>query len=61
MSTTLEQFAAKCKDALKGQPGTEGRRAVCGLVKDVLKEPEFVAKYIPEGTPERTTTGTLGD
>ena len=53
MGTTLEQFAAKCKDALKGQPGTDGRRAVCGLVKDVLKEPEFVANYIPEGTPER--------
>ena len=53
MSTTLEQFAAQCKDALKSQPGTAGRQAVCGLVKDVLKEPEFVAKYIPEGTPER--------
>jgi hypothetical protein len=53
MSTTLEQFAAKCKDALKSQPGTAGRRAVCGLVKDVLKEPEFIANYIPEGTPER--------
>ena len=53
MSTTLEQFAAQCKDALKSQPGTAGRQAVCGLVKGVLKEPEFVAKYIPEGTPER--------
>src|ERR1043165_6930564 len=53
MSTTLEQFAAKCKDALKSQSGTAGRKAVCGLVTDVLKEPEFVANYIPEGTPER--------
>ena len=50
---TLEQFAAKCHDALKTQPGTEGRKAVCGLVKDVLKDGDFVAKYIPEGTPER--------
>ena len=50
---TIEQFAAKCHDALQSQPGTEGRKAVCALVKDVLKDREFVAKYIPEGTPER--------
>jgi hypothetical protein len=53
MGYTLEQFADKCKDALKGQPGTPGRKAVCGLVADVLKDGAFVAKYIPEGTPER--------
>jgi hypothetical protein len=53
MAQTLEQFAAKCHDALKSQPGTEGRKAVCALVKDILKDSEFVAKYIPEGTPER--------
>ena len=53
MGYTLEQFAAKCHDALKTQPGAEGRKAVCSLVKDVLKDGDFVAKYIPEGTPER--------
>ena len=53
MGYTIEQFATKCHDALKAQPGTEGRKAVCALVKDVLKDGEFVAKYIPEGTPER--------
>ena len=53
MGTTLEQFAAQCHDALKSKPGTEGRKAVCGLVKDVLKDADFVAKYIPDGTPER--------
>jgi hypothetical protein len=53
MAYTLEQFAAMCHDALKSQPGTEGRKAVCALVKDVLKDGEFAAKYIPEGTPER--------
>ena len=35
MGYTLEQFAAKCHDALKSQPGPEGRKAVCALVKDV--------------------------
>src|ERR1700755_3509481 len=53
MGTTLEQFAAQCHDALKSKPGAEGRKAVCGLVKDVLKDGDFVARYIPEGTPER--------
>jgi hypothetical protein len=53
MGYTLEQFAAKCRDALQSQSGTEGRKAVCALVKDVLKDGDFVAKYIPEGTPER--------
>ncbi len=53
MGYTLEQFAAKCHDALKTQPGTEGRKAVRGLVSEVLTDSDFVAKYIPEGTPER--------
>ena len=53
MGYTLEQFAAKCKDALKSKPDTEGRKAVCALVSEVLKDGEFAAKYIPEGTPER--------
>ena len=53
MGTTLEQFSAKCRDALKNSPGTAGRQAVCGLVKDVLKDRNFVSTYIPEGTPER--------
>ena len=53
MSLTLEQFAADCHDALKAHPGTPGREKVCDLVKRVLKDPEFVATYIPPGTPER--------
>lgn len=53
MGTTLEQFAAKCHDTLKSQPGIEGRKAVRALVSEVLKDPEFIATYIPEGTPER--------
>ncbi len=51
--TTIEQFAAKCRDALQTHPGTDGRKQVRDLVNQVLQEPEFVATYIPEGTPER--------
>jgi hypothetical protein len=53
MGYTLEQFAAKCHDALKSNPGADGRQQVCSLVQEVLKDPEFVATNIPEGTPER--------
>ena len=51
--TTIEQFAAKCRDALTSQPGTPGREKVRALVSEVLHDPQFIATYIPEGTPER--------
>jgi hypothetical protein len=51
--TTLEQFAAQCREAIISMPGTPGRERVRDLVKQVLTEPTFVAQYIPEGTPER--------
>jgi hypothetical protein len=53
MGITLEQFAAKCRDALNAKPGAEGRKAVCGLVKEALADPNFVKTYLPEGVPER--------
>jgi hypothetical protein len=51
--TTLEQFAAQCREAITSNPGTAGREKVRDLVQQVLAEPDFVAEYIPEGTPER--------
>ncbi len=51
--TTIEQFAAQCREAITQNPGTAGREKVRELVAQVLAEPAFVAKYIPEGTPER--------
>jgi predicted metal-dependent enzyme (double-stranded beta helix superfamily) len=53
MASKLDDFVAGCRDALKAQPGTPGREKVRDLVKQVLRDPEFVATYIPEGTPER--------
>jgi hypothetical protein len=53
MGTTIEQFAAQCHDALKSNPGTAGREKVRELVAEVLHDPQFIATYIPEGTPER--------
>jgi hypothetical protein len=53
MAITLEKFAADCHDALKSQPGTPGRERVRELVEVVLADPQFVARYISPGTPER--------
>ncbi len=53
MATRIEQFAAKCRDALTAQPGPAGRQRVCELVQEALNDPAFIASYIPDGTPER--------
>jgi hypothetical protein len=53
MAYTLEQFAADCHAALKADPGPGGREKVRALVTQALKDPAFVATYIPDGTPER--------
>ena len=51
--TTIEQFAAKCRDALQSHPGTEGRQKSANWSAGAAASPAFVATYIPEGTPER--------
>jgi len=53
MAMSIDTFAARCRAALRDNPGTEGRVQVNRLVKEVLKDPEFIAAHIPEGTPER--------
>ena len=53
MAHTIEQFAKQCSNLLKSEPGPAGRRKVCDLLKEVLKDKEFVEKTIPENTSER--------
>lgn len=53
MTATLEKFAADCHAALKSNPGTPGREKVRALTAQVLSDPQFIATYIPVGTPER--------
>jgi hypothetical protein len=53
MAMSLEEFAKRCHDALKANPGTPGREAVCAMVREALKDTGFVAAAIPPGTPER--------
>lgn len=53
MTMTLDDFAAKCRAALKADPGPKGREKIRDLVRDALHDPGFIAANIPEGTPER--------
>ena len=49
----LERFAKSCHDILKTDPGPAGRRKVCSLLEQALKDREFVAANVGERTPER--------
>ncbi len=53
MSYTLEQFAAACRRILTDDRGPEGRRKVCALVQDVLKDDVFIATHLGDDGPER--------
>jgi hypothetical protein len=50
---TIEQLAAQCRDALKAKPGAAGRKDVCALLAETLRDAEFVAAYLTEDNPER--------
>jgi len=53
MSYTLEQFSAACRRILTDDRGPEGRRKVCALVQDVLKDDVFIAAHLGDDGPER--------
>jgi hypothetical protein len=53
MKRNLEQFSAECHTILKQDPGVEGRKKVCALVQDVLKDGEFINTYLTDNVPER--------
>lgn len=53
MGYSLEQFSAECRRILKQDPGVEGRKKVCALVQEVLKDEDFVATHLHDGVPER--------
>ncbi|HTZ77576.1 MAG TPA: hypothetical protein VMC10_06705 [Stellaceae bacterium] len=53
MTHTLEQFSSACHDLLAKSPGPEGRKQICALLEDVLRDKDFVARHLGPGTPER--------
>lgn len=53
MTHTIEQFASACHDFLKAEPGPAGRKKVCALLQDALKDKAFVGAHLNDQTPER--------
>ena len=49
----LQRFAKDCHDILKADPGPAGRRKVCTLLEQALRDREFIAANVSERTPER--------
>ena len=54
MAYTLEQFSTECHRILAADPGVEGRKKVCALVREVVKDEKFVKTYLTDDMPERT-------
>jgi hypothetical protein len=53
MGYGLEQFTTECHRILKQDPGVEGRKKVCALVQQVLKNEDFVRTHLGDDVPER--------
>jgi len=53
MAYALEQFAAACHRILAEEPGPAGRKKVCEVVQDVLKDDAFIARHLGDDVPER--------
>jgi len=53
MGFTLQQVASEFHRALAETPGPEGRRKVCALLQDVLKDEAFVTTHLSDDGPER--------
>ena len=53
MSHTLESFASQCHDILTRENNPAGREKVCALLREALKDGQFVERYLDDKTPER--------
>jgi predicted metal-dependent enzyme (double-stranded beta helix superfamily) len=53
MAHTVEQLAQSFHKALKAQPGPGGRKKVCELLQEALKDHAFIAATFSDGTSER--------
>jgi hypothetical protein len=53
MGYTLEQVSSEFHRLLAETPGPEGRRKVCALLQDVLKDEAFLRAHLTDDGPER--------
>lgn len=54
MGYTVERFSTECRRILKADPGPEGRKKLCAILEDALKDTEFVSNHLTDNTPERS-------
>ncbi len=53
MAKTVETYAARCHAALAADAGPAGRAQVLEVVRDMLKDAEFIAANVKADGPER--------
>jgi hypothetical protein len=53
MGHTLNSFAADCHRVLMAEPGPAGRKKLCHLLQDVLRDADFIATHLSDDVPER--------
>jgi hypothetical protein len=53
MAYTIERMSDEMHNIIRADPGPEGRKKVCELVKKACADAEFVGKHLPEDGPER--------
>jgi hypothetical protein len=53
MGYDLDRFSTECRRILEQDPGVEGRKKMCALVQDVLKDDDFVKMHLGDDVPER--------
>lgn len=53
MDAKLEQFAARCHEYLKAEPGPAGREKVVAELEQVLKDQDFIATHFGPSTGTR--------
>jgi predicted metal-dependent enzyme (double-stranded beta helix superfamily) len=53
MGYTLQQVATEFHRLLAETPGPEGRKKVCALLQDVLKDQAFISAHLDDNGPER--------
>ena len=51
MADTLEQLADDIKQALKSEPGVEGRKKICERLSRTLVDREFIANHLKTRAP----------
>lgn len=53
MGYSLDQVAKEFHRLLEESPGPEGRRKVCAMLQDVLKDEAFIRTHLSDDGPER--------